>query len=232
MAAEPVAALISLVLPRGNGLELAKQLYEGLLPLADRYNVAIAGGDTNSWDGPLSVTITAIGRVADDKSWLRGGAKVGDEVLVTGSFGGSILGRHLDFEPRVKEASLLRSSYDIHAAIDVSDGLSLDLSRLVMESGCGALLDISAIPISEAARSLSQTSGLTPQSHALSDGEDFELILAVSTSEAERLLHDQPLDVPVTKIGQLVEQSGLWEANAAGELQRLEPRGYEHLLDK
>jgi len=74
------------------------------LPLAEKYDVAIAGGDTNSWDGPLAVSITLLGAVTDRGPLCRNGAKPGDRILVTGSFGGSILGRHLDFEPRVREA--------------------------------------------------------------------------------------------------------------------------------
>jgi thiamine-monophosphate kinase len=102
-------------------------LYEGILPLAAEFGVAIAGGDTNSWDGPLVVSITAIGRTragADDSlsCWRRSGARPGDVLIVTGELGGSILGKHLDFTPRVREARLLAERYDVHAAIDISDG--------------------------------------------------------------------------------------------------------------
>ena len=83
---------------------LAEALYEGMLPLAEQYDLAIAGGDTNSWDGPLAISITLLGRVTGRGPLCRGGARPGDRIVVTGSFGGSILGRHLDFEPRVGEA--------------------------------------------------------------------------------------------------------------------------------
>ncbi len=72
---------------------------------------------------------------------VRSGARPGDKIVVTGSFGGSILGRHFDFEPRVREAIELHRRYELHAGIDVSDGLSLDLARLTAESGCGAQAD-------------------------------------------------------------------------------------------
>ena len=77
-------------------IELRIELYEGLLPLAERFHVAIAGGDTNSWDGPLVVSVTALGEVTADGPLCRSGAEPGDRIIVTGSFGGSILGRHLD----------------------------------------------------------------------------------------------------------------------------------------
>ncbi len=230
MAAEPLAAFVSLTLPRTDALEIAQRLYEGILPLADEFGVAIAGGDTGCWDGPLVISITALGQVTEHGPLLRGGAQPGDAVLTTGSFGGSILGRHLRFTPRVREALLLNRDYELHAATDVSDGLSLDLSHIVAESGCGALLDLTAIPIADAARKLAQADGggLGPLEHALSDGEDFELILGVPTEQAERLLNDQPLDVPITRIGTFIQERGLWVEDETGSRQSLQPRGYEH----
>ena len=100
MAARPLAGVVALALPRRGAMELAVALYEGMLPLAEQYDLAIAGGDTNSWDGPLAISITLLGAVTLRGPLRRDGAKPGDHILVTGSFGGSILGRHLDFEPR------------------------------------------------------------------------------------------------------------------------------------
>jgi thiamine-monophosphate kinase len=232
MAAEPVAALVSLVLPRTSGKTLAFDLYEGLIPLAEQFHVAIAGGDTNSWDGRLVISITAIGRIAGHSPLLRSGARPGDQILVTGSFGGSILGKHLDFQPRVAEALLLAAIYDLHAAIDVSDGLSLDLSRIAQESQCGAVLELDSIPIADAAHQLAATSagGPTALEHALGDGEDFELILAAPADEARRLLAEQPLDTPITRIGQFIDKPGLWKIASGGGCQPLVPQGYEHRI--
>ena len=156
MAAEPVAALVSLALPRDGALALAKQLYQGLLPLAEEFQLSVAGGDTNCWNGPLALSITAIGRVTSRGPLRRNKARPGDELIVTGCLGGSILGKHLDFNPRVNEALSLNQQYDIHAAIDISDGLSLDISRLVSESGCGAEIQLEQIPVPEPARQLAQ----------------------------------------------------------------------------
>jgi thiamine-monophosphate kinase len=233
MAAEPLAGVVALVLPNTGGLELAIKLYEGMLPLAEKHGLAIAGGDTNSWDGPLVVSITLLGKVAPRGALRRGGAKVGDRILATGFFGGSILGRHLDFDPRVAGALLLNERYELHAGIDVSDGLSLDVSRLAEESGCGAMLEIDKIPIADDARLLAAelSDGSTPLDHALGDGEDFELLLAVPPDEAQRLLADQPLSVPITEIGEMIAQRGLWQREANGEIRPLKPRGWEHEFD-
>jgi thiamine-monophosphate kinase len=232
MASRPIAAIVSLVLPRSDGLQIAKQLYDGMLPLAERFDVAVAGGDTNSWDGRLVISVTAIGELPARGPLTRSGAKAGDAIIVTGAFGGSILSRHLDVEPRVREALLLHERYQLHAGIDVSDGLALDLSRLCTESGCGAVVELDAVPIHEDARRLAaqKADGRTALEHALGDGEDFELILAVPTDDAERMLSDQPLDVPLTRIGQFIAEPGLWQGDADGNRRPLEPTGYEHRL--
>ena len=233
MAARPLGAVIALALPRQGGLELAQALYEGLIPLAERYQVAIAGGDTNSWEGPLAISITLVGEVTSNGPLRRAGARPGDRILVTGQFGGSILGHHFDFEPRVNESLLLARQYPLHAGIDVSDGLSLDLWRLIEESDCGAEVDLSMIPIAPAARRLSaeRKDGSTALDHALADGEDFELILAVPPEAADELIATQPLDCGLTCIGQFVNDPGLWQVDGSGERRPLAPRGFEHRLD-
>jgi thiamine-monophosphate kinase len=233
MAAKPLAGVIALALPRQGGLELAVSLYEGLLPLAEEHQLAIAGGDTNSWDGPLAISITLLGEVVGRGPLCRGGAQPGDRILVTGSFGGSILGRHLDFEPRVREALTLHARYELHAGIDVSDGLSLDLAHILEESHCGAVLRAETIPIADDARRLAErlADGSTPLEHALGDGEDFELILAVPPPEARRMLAEQPVGVPLSDIGQFVAEPGLSIQDAAGPARPLVPRGWEHRLE-
>jgi thiamine-monophosphate kinase len=230
MASRPLAAVIAVALPRPGAMELAVALVEGMLPLAEKYDLAIAGGDTNTWDGPLAISVTLLGQVTDRGPLRRGGAQPGDRILVTGSFGGSILGRHLDFEPRVREALTLHTNYELHAGIDVSDGLSLDLARMLEESGCGAVLMADAVPVADDARRLADklADGSTPLDHALADGEDFELILAVPSGEAQRILAQQPLDVRLSEIGQFVAQPGLWIEDAAGGRRPLTPRGWEH----
>jgi thiamine-monophosphate kinase len=233
MAARPVAALVSLCLPIRGGESLAKDVYAGMLSTAANYEMAIAGGDTNSWDGPLVISITALGEVEPGREWRRSGARPGDLILVTGSFGGSILGRHLTFTPRVKEALWLKDQLQVRAAIDVSDGLSLDLARLAEASGVGAGVSLGQVPVSEAAGQLARerSDGVTPLEHALGDGEDFELILAVAPAEADRFFGQHPgWRSQLTSIGRFVDQPGLWSETGT-ELKPLAPRGWEHRLD-
>jgi thiamine-monophosphate kinase len=232
MGAEPVAAVVSLALPRAGGLELAQRLYAGLLPLAAEFSCSIVGGDTNSWDGPLVVSVTALGRTTDGRLLKRSGAKPGDVIVVTGEFGGSILGKQFDFTPRVREALSLAERYEVRAAMDVSDGLSLDLSRLCAESGCGAVLDFDKIPIAADADRLAAqdpTAG-TAVDRALSDGEDFELLMAMPLDHARRAVAEKVLGTPLTIIGEFTRERGLWSRIGGGERTPLKPRGYEHRM--
>jgi len=238
MAAKPVAAFISLALPRGGGanlsaLELAINLYEGLLPLAAEYDIAIAGGDTNTYDGPLVLSVTALGLATGRGPLTRAGGLPGDWLLVTGSLGGSILGHMLDFTPRVREALLLRDRYNLHAGIDISDGLALDASRLSNASGCGAVIYLDHVPVSRDAVRLAENDGAEDVSavalqHALGDGQDFELLLAAPPDVAQAILHEHPIECPVTHVGELIKQPGLWKRTDRGDLQPLEATGWRH----
>jgi thiamine-monophosphate kinase len=193
--------------------------------MADAFGCPIVGGDTNSWSGGLVVSVTVLGTMKPGrKPVLRSGAKPGDRVFVTGPCGGSILGRHLNPTPRLREADALADFVDLHAMVDVSDGLSKDLAHILEESGCGAVLFAERIPIHPDAVELAKQSGKSPLTHALGDGEDFELIFTVSEADAAKLRAGSP--VPVFEIGECVE-SGLW-LEEAGVRRPLAPAGWEH----
>src|SRR5262249_19248612 len=134
MAGVPVAAVVSVGLPKRGGRALAEELYHGLRDVADAFDVAIVGGDTNTWDGPLVIDVTVIGEPGPAGIVRRSGARPGDWLLVTGPLGGSIRGKHLDFTPRVCEAQQLAAVVALHAMIDVSDGLATDVEKLCAES--------------------------------------------------------------------------------------------------
>src|SRR5262249_15454716 len=159
------------------------------------------------WDGPLVISVTILGEATPRGAVRRSGARPGDWLLVTGPLGGSINGKHLDFMPRVREALQLHELADLHAMIDISDRLAADLAHICEERRCGAVLRSADIPISHAAQQMSDN--LTPLEHALGDGEDFELIFAVSPEDAQRLLATQPVSgIHLTAIGVCVA-SGL-----------------------
>jgi thiamine-monophosphate kinase len=228
MAARPVAAFVSVGLPREGGRSLAEELYAGLRAMADEFETAIAGGDTNTWDGPLVLSVTLLGEATPRGPVLRSGARPGDSLLATGPFGGSIRGKHLTFTPRVREALRLHELAELHALIDVSDGLSADVHHLCRESACGAVLHAEQIPIAAEAHAMND--GGSPLEHALSDGEDFELVAAVAPADARHLLATQPVEgITLAHVGEVVAEPGLWlEMN--GQRRPLEPRGYVHEL--
>lgn len=225
MAGQPLAALVGVALPKSRGFEFAKQLHEGMQSLAAEFDVAIIGGDTNTWDGPLVISVTLIGEATDRGPVRRSGAKAGDWLFVTGALGGSILGHHLTFTPRVREALELHRLIDLHAMIDLSDGLAADLHHLLDESGVGATLFEDSLPISEATcRMADNRSSLE---HALSDGEDFELLFTVSPSDGAKVLKTTG-DVTATRIGEIESQPGCRIRMADGSSRDLPRGGWEH----
>ena len=226
MAGNPLAAVVSVALPRRGGWDLARRLYTGMQELADVFGVAIAGGDTNTWAGPLVISVTLLGEATPPGAILRSGAKPGDWILATGSFGGSLAGKHLDFTPRVREALALQRQVRLHSMIDVSDGLSADLHHILEESQVGAILDERAIPISPAAENARD--GRAPLEHALGDGEDFELLFSLAAPAAEQLLRQPPFTTPLTRIGEIIEGTGCQLRGPNGDLIPLPPTGWQH----
>ena len=178
MACLPVAAVATVALPRAISLDYAQRLYRGMADAAAAFGCIIAGGDTGSWDGKLAMTVTLLGRCDGIQPVTRAGAKPGDGIYVTGPLGGSILGRHLDFTPRIREGRLLGPIAT--AMIDLSDGLSRDLRHICDASGVGAIIEGDRVPIHDDARRLSQQDQVDPLTHALDDGEDYELLFTAS----------------------------------------------------
>ena len=226
MAATPMSVFLSLCLPRENAGEVAAEVFEGVYELADKYKVAISGGDTNVWNGPLVIHMTAIGKVAAGASWLRSGASPGDAIVVSGKLGGSILGKHLKFEPRLELAVGLHQLGLVAAATDISDGLGIDLLNMTVASKCGAEVWLDKVPISEDAMVCAQKSGRSPLEHALGDGEDFELLMAVPRDHLAKL-PSEIAGTPLTHIGTFVTRTGLWSKDKTG-VKQLSPRGYVH----
>jgi thiamine-monophosphate kinase len=218
MACLPAAATATVALPRGAGIEYAKELYLGLREAGDAFNCPIVGGDTGSWEGKLVLSVSILGRADGIKPITRGGAKVGDGIYVTGPLGGSILGRHMTFTPRIDEARRLARSGTITSMIDISDGFALDLSRICQQSGVGAIIDGAEMPIHSDAVMLSRQSGRSALEHALHDGEDHELLFT------------SPTLPPVgTAIGKITADRSLW-IGESGKQRPLSTKGWDHSL--
>jgi thiamine-monophosphate kinase len=235
MGSRPEAAVVAVALPRQAGDAIGRGLQAGLAAAAAEFGVALAGGDTNSWNGPLVISTTLLGSVPPGAAWRRDGARPGDLLVVSGACGGSLLGRHLAVTPRCREAAAIAGAFGVHAAIDISDGLSLDVARMMQASGTAAVLDLEAVPIHpDAVRMAARPGdGRSPLEHALGDGEDFELVLALPPAEARRLVEQSgrpPLETPFTVIGEVVAGAGLFARERDGGRRPLPARGYEHEL--
>ena len=177
MGAIPSAFLMTLGVPQSWKLAKLKKFLNGVFCLAKSAQTVCIGGDISS-ARQFFCSITILGKPSRAGAILRKGAKAGDFVFVTGSFGGSIRHKHYAFTPRVKEAQWLAQNCRPSAMLDVSDGLAQDLTHLLTASHVCARLDLETIPLSVQAGNLSS---------ALSDGEDFELLFTVSSKQAPRL---------------------------------------------
>jgi thiamine-monophosphate kinase len=200
MAGTPCHALVTLIAPPQTPVKRVLAVYAGLREMAEAHGVNIVGGETSRGE-QLILTVSLTGTVGE-KSWIaRSTAKAGDLLLVTGRLGGSIKGKHLRFEPRVAEARWLTENLPVRAMMDLSDGLAKDLPRLADASGLGFELWAPEIPI---------TPGCTLE-QALGDGEDYELLLAVSPKMKASMMHQWHCfspKVPLTVIGQLLPLDG------------------------
>jgi thiamine-monophosphate kinase len=163
---------------------------------------------------------------------LRAGAKVGDAIFVTGELGGSLAGRHLDFEPRLTEARWLAESFSIHAMMDVSDGLAGDLPHILRASGVGAEVLKSAVPISRAAKENAKRGDAAKPAFvaALTDGEDFELVFTVASKQAVPVLDAWKKkfpDVKLSCIGRIIAGEGIRLRDKTG-IRPFTAHGYVH----
>ncbi len=219
MGGKAQSAYISLAIPRRLSTgDFVDRLYEGMTRLAALHNTAIAGGDTNIWDGPFVINVTVVGETHGKGAILRSGAKAGDLIFVTGELGGSIEGHHLNFQPRLKEAKQLMDEFDLHSMMDVSDGLAKDLREIAKQSNVRIELDKDNIPLRE---NIKQDPNALKR--ALTDGEDFELCFTLAKADAERLMAAKDFS-HCRKIGEVKEGSGLyWSTGEAISWQ-----GYEH----
>jgi thiamine-monophosphate kinase len=178
MGGEGRHALVTIVMPGDRSLSYVKGLYRGLTKAAERFGVAIVGGETAAArGGEAMVSVAMTGEVEARRCVLRSGGRAGDRIYVTGCLGGSLGGKHLNFTPRVTEARWLTAAVPLHAMMDLSDGLAADLPRLAKASGVGFDVDLEAVP-------RTRGSGIP---EAIGDGEDFELLFAVSARSARKL---------------------------------------------
>jgi thiamine-monophosphate kinase len=213
MGGVPSEALVTLGLPDDREVDDVKRLYAGLREMAASCGARVVGGETVRTPGPMFLSVALSGWVERGRVARRSGGRPGHLLYVTGTLGGSIAGRHLTFQPRLREARWLVGGHRIAAMMDLSDGLGADLPRLAAASGAGFEIDRPAIPVSPG----------RDVRGAICDGEDYELLFAVSPRTGRAVEAGWPLAFPgvrLTRIGRLV---------APGEGERAFPeKGYDH----
>jgi thiamine-monophosphate kinase len=232
MAGTPVAALITIGLPENFDAEFVAKIYDGINSCAEKFGVAIVGGETTQNPGGILISISLIGTVPRGKQILRSGAKPGDAIFVTGELGGSLAEKHLEFEPRLEAARWLGENFSVHALMDLSDGLAGDLRHILRASNVGAELLKSAIPISRAAKLAAKKSSTAKPAFAaaLTDGEDFELLFTITSKNAVKLLDAWKKKFPQLKlscIGKIIAGEGILIRDKSGS-QKFEANGYVH----
>lgn len=213
----PRYALVSLGLPKYSSVALVDKISKGIIDLARAYKINIIGGDL-SGARQLTIDVSMLGLVEKKYLVLRSKARVGDIVFVTGSLGGSISGKHLNFIPRVKEARFLVKNVKLNSMIDISDGLTLDLGHVLEESRVGAIIYERLIPLSKQAANLDD---------ALYRGEDFELLFTMTHNEAKKLLKKK---IKIfNPIGEIVDKKyGLRLITKRSKEKILKPKGFRH----
>ncbi len=233
MACRPTAAFVSIAVPkslRSSAAEFLNELYGGIEELTEQYKFTLAGGDTNSWDGPLAINVCLTGVPFGLNPILRSGAQSGDVLFVTGALGGSLhQDRHLMFSPRLKIAEWLIRHVPINAMMDISDGLSMDLHRLAEASRCSAVLDAGRIPIhGDVPLSLSAVKQLEA---ALGDGEDFELLFSVNRMVAVTLQQEAVrAGIDLYQIGVVETGAGCRIRDSHSNESPLKVSGWQHAL--
>ena len=212
-SALPQFALITLIIPQKTDATWVKQLYRGLRRAASRFDIRIVGGETSNTSGPIAISVGVTGFVERNRAVSRRGGKPGDDVFVTGRLGGSLKQKHLKFIPRIAESRWLTKNFSIHAMMDLSDGLGTDLPRLARASNVGFDIQFEKLPLARGANI----------NDAISEGEDYELLFAVSPHDSDRLQREWRGKFPnllLTRIGLLTRKSKI-------ENRKL-PRGYIH----
>jgi thiamine-monophosphate kinase len=230
-------AVIALLLSSTTRLEWIHEFYEGIREDCAYFNLKVIGGDISECSlGSFSASMTIVGKAT--RPLIRKGAKPGDLIFVTGELGGSISGKHIHFMPRLDEGEWLANRPEVVAMLDITDGLSKDLPELI-PAKCAAYLNIDDLPISKAAYEQAKTSKESACTHALNDGEDYELLFAVNKDTPIKPFIKEWKKVfktPLQHIGTFEKNpthfAQLLDAKTHKPLIHTQGQGYQHLSRK
>ena len=206
MGAQPLYSFLSIGIPKETDIEYLNGFMEGYHQLSSKYNTPLMGGDTTKSMDKLVVNVAVVGRVEKPKTKMRSMAQNGDVICVSGFLGDSAGGlkilldrlelneqnmqlvrRHHLPEPMIKEAVWLANHNEVHAMMDISDGISSDLKHILKASGQSASIDIEQLPVSPLLNEVGKKHGWNSYGLASSGGEDYELLFTVKESRFEKI---------------------------------------------
>lgn len=249
MGAAPLAYLVTAAWPRDRDEAWIAAFAEGLARDQEIFSVTLLGGDTTATDGPLTLSLTAVGTLPAGRSLQRGTARAGDLLFVSGTIGDAALGlkllrneldglpaearealiaRYRLPEPRLALGQALLAEGLATAAIDVSDGLLADIGHIAETSGLGARIEAAAVPLSPAAaQAVADDAAL--RLALLGGGDDYELAFATTPASARDLGQlARRLDLPLTRVGVLEAGEGVQVVDPAGRPLSVETAGWTH----
>jgi len=249
MGGRPTWCFVSIAVPDIE-MSFVEDLYRGIVDMVERFGGHVIGGDTNRSEDRIFINVAQLGEVEPSRALLRKGARVGDRVLVTGWLGESLFGlrvllehgrqvaeekyprlvvRHLRPEPRILEACAAAETGMVHAMMDISDGIALDLGKMCRASGCGARIEGACLPVSSELRNAAEVGGEDAVITAAVGGEDYELLMAVDAADAERVADEitRATGTPVSDIGEFTHEEGVFLVREDGSTAELKP-GWQH----
>ena len=243
-------AFVSIAIPDRIETAYVEELYAGLKSLAAEFDVNLLGGDTTGSMHDLVINVTVLGFVSGEQMLRRDAARAGDRIFTTGYLGDSRAGLHLlqhniipdtkDLQylidahlkprPMLHEGRFLAKHSGVHAAIDISDGLSSDLMHILEASHLGALLQAAQLPISPSLKAFCRKYQFDPTEFILSGGEDYVLLITVAPTAAEDIAaaYQKQFQMPLYLLGEITTSNRLEIATAKGGTQSLNPTGWDH----
>ena len=223
MATIPFAMVVAVGIPEGWPSEKLKAIHKGIIDACKLFDCELIGGDITSWQasGKLAISTTIISKPGTTAPLRRDGAKAGDLICTTGTLGGSIDGKHLCFVPRVREAIWIAENLSPTSMMDITDGLSTDLPRILRSSDVGAVLEAKKIPISDDAQARQ-----CPLNSAMNDGEDFELVFTIPQDKQDFI---DKAGFPITIIGHITAGKDFLMKLPNGKTKIIRSQGYDHL---
>jgi len=252
MGGRPLFILLSLGIPVEMNVALIQDIYKGMKDICEHYRVNILGGDTVASPDKLIINISLIGDAIEKEVIYRSGARPGDKIYLTGNVGDSAAGLkilkneisppnsigshfikvHNEPKPLIETGRIIATSGLASAMIDLSDGLLSDLGHICKESGVGAMLFRSKIPLSSELKILASLANFNPLDLALSGGEDYLLLITVPEEKIQdlELLFKDKRPSPLYLIGEIREKEGIGMVNDDGSIEEISIRGFNHFI--